>query len=186
MSKEPNIFEQFIADSEEETATIDELGQISVLAKEQQKWETEVAKKENELYLAKENLKRVQEFLLPEAMKAVGMVSFKMDNGAKITIKEDVYASIRADKKDAAFEWMAEHDLDGIIKDQVSVNFGKGETERAKELLELCQQNGFEASEALSVHPSTFKAAVKREMERGVQFPDELFSIVPGRKAIIK
>lgn len=161
-----------------------ELDEISKLAKEQLSWEEKIIQLETDLDHAKESLKQIQEFLLPEAMMNVGMMEFKMANGSKITIKDDVYASIRKDFINQAVGWLNSVGLGDIVKDQVSVDFGRGES--AQELIEFCKKHKLSASEKLSVHPSTLKATVKEMLAKGVEFPDEFFSIAPVKKAIIK
>jgi hypothetical protein len=181
-----NLLQEFIRDGADVTATDSELAAISTLASKQLELELEVENLEKKLDIAKEELKRVQEFLLPEAMASVGMSEFRLTNGNKITIRDDIYASIRADHVDQAMMWLTDKGLGGIIKDEVKVNFGRGESEKAAKLLELCKAHGFQASEKLAVHPQTLKATVKEQMARGIAFPEEFFSIAPIRKAVIK
>jgi hypothetical protein len=178
--------EQFMKDAQEFTTTQDELMNISKLAIDQQDWEKRIKSLEEELDIAKENLRNIQEYLLPEAMFAVGMSEFKLSSGAKITIKEDVYASVRKDFMPQAVEWLDSAGLGGIVKDKVEVNFGRGELESVKDLMEFCKATGLNASEKLSIHPQTLKAVVREQLANGVQFPEEFFSTGPLRKAVIK
>jgi hypothetical protein len=181
-----NLMKEFLKDSGTTQATDEELQSISALAANQRRWEIAIADLNDELKTATENLKQIQEFLLPEAMASVGMSEFKLTDGSKITIKEDIYASIRAEKIPNAMEWLTEKGLGDIIKDEIKVNFGRGESERANELIELCKEHGFEAQEKMTVHPMTLKATIKEQMAKGVQFPDEFFSVAPVRKSVIK
>jgi hypothetical protein len=175
-----------IIDDYTEDPTNDELQSITELAKEQLHWEQNVKQLEIDLDAAKEALRNIQEYLLPEAMAACGMSEFKLLNGNKITIKDDVYASIRKDFTASAVKWLDDNGLGGIVKDQVAVDFGRGEFDSVKDLLEFCKATGLNANEKLSVHPMTLKATVKEQMASGVEFPEEFFSIGPVRKAIIK
>ena len=181
-----SIMEQFMEDAEIDDLTNDELSAISNLAQEQKRIELEIQSLEVDLLHAKEALRQVQEFLLPEAMAKVGMSEFKLVDGSKITIKDDVYASIRKDKVSEAVSWLDSIGLGDIVKDKIDVNFGRGESRNAAELMAFCRSNGYSASETLSVHPQTLKATVKEQMSRGIEFPDDLFSTGPIRKAIIK
>lgn len=181
-----NLMKQFLADANSVTVTNDELSAISTLANEQLDWERKITQLEADLEHAKDALKQVQEFLLPEAMATVGMSEFKLANGCKITIKDDVYASIRKDFISEAVTWLDENGLGGVVKDQVSVDFGRGDLEAAKLFMAYCKETGVSATEKLSVHPSTLKALVKEQRAKGVEFPDNLFSIAPIRKSVIK
>lgn len=131
-------------------------------------------------------LKRVQEELLPEAMAACGMSEFKLASGVKISIKEDVYASIRKDFIPQAVQYLESIGLGGIIKDEVSIGFTRDNGNDALALMELCKEFGYSPEEKLAVHPMTLKATVKEQLARGVQFPDEFFSVYPYKKATIK
>ena len=181
-----NLMQQFLKDADSIEPTDVELNTIRKLACDQRDWEKKVSQLKFELDSATEALRQIQEFLLPNAMSAVGMSEFKMIDGSKITIKDDLDASVRADHASDAFDWLTEQGLDGIIKDNVTVKFDKGQTENAQIIMAFCKNHKFNAEEKMSVHPQTLKATVKEQMAKGIQFPDELFSIHPRKKAIIK
>lgn len=180
-----NLMEEFLKDSVA-TPKDNELKEIAQLANDQRHWEKQIATLEYELEQAKEALRQIQEFLLPEAMATAGLMEFKLVDGSKIAIKDDVYASIRKDRIGEAVAWLDSVGIGDIVKDKIDVNFGRGEADLARSFMDFCRQNGYNASESLSVHPQTLKATVKEQLAKGVQFPDEFFSIQPVRKAIIK
>lgn len=179
------LIEEFLKDAEE-MPNNDELSSISELAERQLHLELTVKGVETRLAELKEELREVQEVLLPEAMATVGMSEFKLSNGNKITIKDDVYASIRADYISDAVQWLDAMGLGDIVKDDVTVKFGRGDATKAAAVVEFCQQNGYNVNEKLSVHPQTLKAVVKEQLARGIQFPDEYFSVNPVKKAVIR
>lgn len=181
-----SLSNQFLQDVETVVPTNDELGTISKLAIEQRDLEQQIAQLETELTQAKESLRQVQEFLLPQAMASVGLSEFKLIDGSKLTIRDDVYASIRKDKITEAVTWLDQVGLGDIVKDKIDVNFGRGESHDAKKLIDYCHQHGLVVNETLSVHPQTLKATVKEQLARGVEFPEECFSIAPVKKAILK
>ena len=180
-----NLMEQFMKDSTD-APTNSELSEISRLATWQLDLESEIKVYENMVNDKKETLKRVQEVLLPEAMLSVGMSEFKLDNGNKITIKDDVYASIRKEYLCEAVDWLDSKGIGDIAKSKVDVSFGRGESELVKGLMVYLQAKGFNATEQLSVHPQTLKATVKEQLARGVEFPEEFFSVHPVKKSVIK
>lgn len=163
-----------------------ELAAISTLAERQTKLEFDISCKSEELSGLQEELKRVCEVLLPEAMAVVNMEEFRLANGTQVVIKKDTFASIRADKKVEAFKWLGEHSLGAIVKDSVTVTFDKGEGKKAQEMMEFCIDKGFLAKRESSVHAGTLKATVKLEMSKGVEFPDDTFSIFPYKKSKIE
>lgn len=184
MSK--NLMAEFLKDSSSISITDDELSEISKLAKQQKELETNVKQLESDLDTAKEALRQVQEFLLPEAMATVGMKEFKLTDGTKITIRDDVYASIRKDYLYEATNWLYQKGLGGIVKEEVICDFGKKDHDRMLRFIEFCKQQQVNAVEKVSVHPQTLKATVKEQLAHGVQFPEEFFSVGPLKKAIIK
>lgn len=180
-----NLVEEFIRDTVSEP-TNNEMAEISSLAERQLNLEVDVKNLEELLNVKKEELKHIQEVLLPEAMASVGMSEFKLGNGTKITIKDDVYASIRAEYILKAVSWLDSMGLGDIVKDDVTVKFGRGDSEKAKDIVSYAQAQGYNVNEKLYVHPQTLKATVKEQLARGVQFPDEFFSINPVKKSVIK
>ena len=180
-----SLMEQFLEDAEVVSVNDTELENISKLAIKQKKLEAEVADLSNKLSAKSEELRQVSEIQLPEAMAVINMTSFAMSDGSKITIRKDVTASIRADYIGQAVEWLNDHELGGVVKDEVKVQFGKGDAEKAKALFEYCQSLRYPVTEKMSVHPQTLKALVKEQMAKGLDFPEEYFSIHPLNKAKI-
>jgi hypothetical protein len=100
---------------------------------------------------------------------------------------EDIYsASITEARRAEAFQWLRDHGFDDIIKNTVSVRFGRGEDELCNRLLGMLGQQGFPVEQSEKVEPSTLKAWVKERVTRGEQFPMELFGAYIGKKASIK
>jgi hypothetical protein len=178
--------EEFMRDASSSVPKNQELHQLANLATKQLSLETAIGEAEKQLEELKDQLKQVQESAIPDLMASIGVKEFKLDSGYKITVREDVYASIKADYIVPAVDWLNDQGLGDVVKDEVKVNFGRGESEDAATLLRFCKMNKFPATEKLSVHPQTLKALVKEQMAKGVQFPEEFFSIAPVSKAVIK
>lgn len=154
------------------------LKRISKLAKLQIKYEDEVEKAEANLKQAKENLRKVAEVDLPEAMESVEMEEFKLEDGSKIKIDTKYQAGISAANTAKAFAWLRKHNLDSMIKHQVTVEFGKGEDKKAKAALKLMQTKGYRHKDKQSVHNQTLKAFVREQLEAGADLPLDLFGVV--------
>lgn len=174
-------------DSEQLLPNTYELTNVSDLAAHQIELENLIAKQTEILEDLTKRLRHVSESALPAAMAAIGMSEFKMSDGSKVSIKSDTYASIRADFVPQAVAWLDKNGIGGIVKDEVKVSFGRGETDKAKQMLLFAQDTlGVSASEKLSVHPGTLKATVKDMRTKGIEFPEEYFSIADITKATIK
>jgi len=155
----------------------DELKTVGELANEQLSLEKLVAEQELALKELKEQLVQVREFTLPAALEAFGMMSITLLDKTKGNIKEDVYAGITEENREAAFEWLEATENDGIIKNEVKCPFGKGQAAEAKRLGELMSSQGYSCVNTRTVHPQTLKAFVRKQLEEGLPVPTDVFSI---------
>jgi len=176
----------FEKDSEAFSLADDQLSGISALAKRAKQLEKELDEMELEFKKRKDQYRKMIEETIPEALSSLGMKSFKMDDGSSIEVKPFYSASITEARRAEAFEWLREHGFDDIIKNTVSVRFGRGEDELCARLLNQLGETGFPAEQAEKIEPMTLKAWVREQVERGNEFPTELFGVYIGQKATIK
>lgn len=176
----------FEADANSAEPTEGELSKIRALAARMQHAQQVVAQREAELKEAKAALRQIQEIDLPEAMAEVGMTDFTLDSGEKVRIKDVISASIPEANAQAAFDWLEEHNLGDLIKHNFVVPLGRGERERALELLQFLNERGIACTNKASVHPQTLSATVREQKAKGVIFPEDIFKIYEGKKAEIK
>jgi len=164
----------------------DQLSGISALARRAKQLEREIADQEDALKELKSQFRKVTEEALPEALSELGMTSFRMEDGSSIDIKPFYSASISEARRAEAYQWLRDRGFDDIIKNTVSVRFGRGEDELCSRLLSLLGQQGYPAEQSEKIEPQTLKAWVKERVERGEEFPTELFGAFIGKKATIK
>ncbi len=167
----------------------DMLKKIQFFGDKQKQLTKQIADLENQTTIAKEKLRRVQEQDLPEAMDAVGMTKFSMEDGTEIKVKPFYAASIPEERKEEAFDWMKENNFDGMIKADVKVTFGKGEFEIAQAFVEFIRgfnQKAIDPEYKESVHWQTLRAFVKEQIEGGKPLPLDMFGVFVGRKAELK
>ena len=93
---------------------------------------------------------------------------------------------IKEEKRAQAYEWLREKGFDDIIKNTVSVRFGRGEDQLCEALLNLLREQNYPVEQAQKIEPQTLKAWVREMVERGSEFPTELFGAYVGQKATIK
>jgi hypothetical protein len=118
------------------------------------------------LKAAKEKERVLREETLPGMMQELGVSEMTLTDGNKIKISQEVYSSVPEHRKEEAWGWLEKNGYGGLIKAEVSVAFGKGELEKAQELLdnlatELGITNGVLSRE---VHASTLKAFLKERL----------------------
>jgi len=131
----------------------------------------EIGNTEELLRKLREQYRQLSEEALPEKLAQIGMKELRLEDGSKITIDNFYSTRITERNKEAAHQWLRDNGHGDIIKNQVSVSFGKGEDDTALEtmalLKEFLQKDGNTPTQKESVHPSTLKAFVKERVESG-------------------
>lgn len=167
--------------------TDEEFSLISKLAHKQVELESAIEQLEEALKKKKQELNDVRDRDLPNALAEVGVASVTLKNGAKISVKQEVYASIPEARAQAAFHWLRSNDFGALIKNVISAEFGKGEDEAAIEAARLLAEGGFTPHQKESVHPMTLKAFLKEQVEKGTEVPLDLFgAYVVNRTKVAK
>jgi len=162
------------------------LAGVANLARRAKLLEKEIEDMESVLGERKSQQKKLLEETIPAVLSEMGMKSFKMADGSQIDIKPFYSASIKEEKRAQAYEWLREHGFDDIIKNTVSVRFGRGEDQLCDTLLSDLREKNYPVEQAQKIEPQTLKAWVREQVERGNEFPTELFGAYVGQKATIK
>jgi hypothetical protein len=76
--------------------------------------------------------------------------------------------------------------VDDIIKNDVTVSFGKGQDNIAGDLVGKLEQDGFNTSQKTYVHASTLKAFVKERFVNGKPIDLDMFGAFVANAAEIK
>jgi len=131
-------------------------------------------------------IKRITEEVIPNYMRELGLSEIKLANGAKVSVKDQIFASIKKENQHLAFKWLRDNGHDSLIKNEFKINFGKGEDERASTLKKILEDAGYDFKEKEEVHWQTLRAFVREQLENGVQLPEEAFSVHVVPTAVIK
>jgi hypothetical protein len=161
------------------------LKSIAGIARAVRDQEDLVQRLESDLKAAKKDLLKLTDEDLPAMLLELGLSSFELDDGSKVTVRPTYGAHIKADNKETAFDWLRAHEYGDLIKNTVSCQFGRGEDHEAVEFMEYAQKLGYAAEQKTDVHPSTLKAWVKERVQNGDEFPMELFGAFVGQRATI-
>jgi len=147
---------------------------------------------EDKIKIAEENLKQLkkQEDLLsgeiiPTMMTEMNISTLKLADGSAIEVKPIYGASIPADKKEEAFNWLRKEGLGDLIKNEVTVSFGRNEDNKAADYAVLAQGQGYQPTQKLKVEPMTLKALVRERIESGKDMPSDLFNVFAGNRTKI-
>jgi hypothetical protein len=183
MSEINSLFE---VDAGALTINDDHLSSIASMAKRAKVLEKEIEELDLVTKERKDQLRKLLEESIPNMLGELGMKSFKMADGSSIEVKPFYSASISEERRATAFEWLRQHGYDDIIKNTVSVRFGRGEDELCGGLLNQLREQGYPVEQTEKVEPQTLKAWVREMVERGVEFPTDTFGAYIGQKATIK
>jgi len=178
-----SLFEQ---DASALMAADDDLLSVAEMARRAKALEKELADLEKTVEEKKAALRKITEEALPARFQELGMTSFDMVDGSKITIKPFYNASIREETRGRALEWLREQGYDDIIKNLVSVRFGRKEDSLCDGLIAKLREQGYPVEHTQKVEPQTLKAWAKEMVERGRPLPADLFGLYVGQRAVIK
>ena len=134
----------------------------------------------------KSEIQKVSGDIIPTMMSEMGLAELKLHDGSHLKVSTSYRATITEANKEAAFNWLRENGLGDIIKNEISVSFGRNEDNKAADYAELAKGQGFQPTQKLKVEPMTLKALVRERMEAGKEMPTELFNIYVGNKTTIK
>ena len=146
----------------------------------------EVKKDEEDLKQNKQNLDHISGEVIPTMMAEMGLSHLKLMDGSSVDVKPNYSANITIANRDAAFKWLRDNGLGDIIKNEISVSFGRNEDNKAADYAVLAQERGFQPTQKLKVEPMTLKALVRERIEAGKDMPTELFNVFVGNKTTIK
>ena len=113
------------------------------------------------------------------------ITKLKLKDGEAVEIKKVYGASIPKDKQEAAFTWLRNNGLGDIIKNDITVTFGRGEDNKAAQYAVLAKGQGYEPVQKVGVHPQTLKGVVRECNESGIELPD-CFKTYVGNRTNIK
>ena len=147
---------------------------------------------EDKIKLAEENLKKLKQEeellsgeIIPTMMTEMNISTMKLADGSAIEVKPVYGASIPKDRQEEAFNWLRKEGLGDLIKNEVTVSFGRNEDNKAAEYAVLAQGQGYQPAQKLKVEPMTLKALVRERIEAGKDMPSDLFNVFAGNRTKI-
>ena len=184
MSNE-DLTQQFEADSPQQVNEIDNVNSLSTYVIQLQSLEDEVKIMEENLKRKKEAADKISEEVIPEIMEQMKLKTLKLQDGSAIEVKEIYGASIPVANREGAYKWLRDNDLGDLIKNEITVSFGRGEDNKASEYTSLAESKGYQPSQKLKVEPMTLKALYRERVEKQLDLPSEHFNLFKGNKTKI-
>ncbi len=146
----------------------------------------QISSTEASLKQLKEQEKQLNNFTIPELMEKMNLSTLKLKDGSELSVKKVYSATIKADKKAEAIKWLRDNGLGDIVKNEITVNFGQGEENKAAEYANLAKESGYEPSQKEAVHAMTLKVTMEDWKNKGNEVPEDLFWTFDGNQTKIK
>ena len=141
---------------------------------------------EDNLKNTKKQIDNISGEVIPTMMSEMGLSHLKLMDGSSVDVKPNYSASITIANREAAFGWLRNNGLGDIIKNEISVSFGRNEDNKAADYAALAEERGYQPTQKLKVEPMTLKALVRERIEAGKEMPTEIFNVFVGNKTTIK
>ena len=184
MSNE-NLQKQFLEDAPQAVDNLANVQDLSDCVIRLQKIEDEIKQDEENLKLKKQKADKLSGEVIPEMMESMKLKTMKLADGSAIEVKEIYSATIPVARKDGAYNWLRENGLGDLIKNEITVSFGRGEDNKASDYANLAAERGYQPVQKLKVEPMTLKALFRERSEKKLDLPDEHFNLFKGNKTKI-
>ena len=184
MSNE-DLTKKFEEDSPQQVNEIENVRSLSNYVIRLQTLEDELKIMEENLKIKKEAADKISEVVIPEIMNDMKLKTLKLTDGSAIEVKEIYGASIPVASKEGAYKWLRDNDLGDLIKNEITVSFGRGEDNKANDYASLAENNGYQPSQKMKVEPMTLKALYRERSESNLDLPSEHFNLFKGNKTKI-
>ena len=176
----------FEKDQEEVLDRTTNINKLADKIKELQAQQEQLQQQEDAIKQKKKDIEYLSGEVIPTMLAEMGLSFLKLQDGSSVEVKTNYSATITQANKEKAFNWLRENGLSDIIKNEISVSFGRNEDNKAADYAELAKGQGLEPRQKLKVEPMTLKALVRERIEAGKDMPTELFNIYVGNKTTIK
>ena len=175
----------FEEDRKESLGEVDNAKALSDQVTKLQVLEDEIVEQEKKLKELKRNQELLSGEVIPTMMTEMNISTLKLADGSAVEVKPVYGASIPVAKKEEAYTWLRENGLGDLIKNEISVAFGRNEDNKAMAYATLAQGQGYEPIQKLKVEPMTLKALVRERLESGQEMPSDLFNVFAGNRTKI-
>jgi len=158
---------------------------LSEKSQELQKLDGDIQDLEEKLGQLKASFRQLSEVDIPNMLSELGLSEITLADGNKISTATYYSARISEEKREEAFTWLNDNGFADIIKNTVSVSFGRDEDDSARKLVDSLEDNGYTTAQKQWVEPMTLKAFVREQVEKGSDLPLETFNVYIGQKTRI-
>jgi hypothetical protein len=172
----------FEKDQEEVLTRTTEIKSLSDQVLRLRDLEAEVKAQEEKIKQTQKEISRISEDVIPTMLSEMGLSQLKLADGSSVDVKPFYTASISVANREKAYKWLRDNGLGDIIKNDVTVSFGRNEDNKAVDYANLAKSQGFEPTQKLKVEPMTLKALVRERIEAGKDLPMDTFNVYVGNR----
>jgi len=172
----------FEKDQEEVLDRTENLKSLADQVKSLRDLEDQVKVDEDLLKNKKRDIEKISGEIIPTLLSEMGLSSLKLADGSAVEVKPYYAANISLKNREAAYNWLRDNGLGDIIKNNVTVSFGRNEDNKAAEYANLAKSQGYQPTQKLKVEPMTLKALVRERIEKGVEMPMDIFNVFVGNR----
>ena len=172
----------FEKDQEEVLDRTENIKSLADQIKKLRALEDKVQTDEESLKKNKKELERISGEVIPTLLSEMGLSSLKLADGSAVDVKPYYAANISVANREAAYGWLRSNGLGDIIKNDITVSFGRNEDNKAAEYANLAKGQGYQPTQKLKVEPMTLKALVRERIEKGKDMPMDIFNVFVGNR----
>ena len=164
----------------------DNMGRIGAVATDIAETEAEIAVIKEQLKSKETYAKKLSQEVLPSLFSEVGLSELKLSDGRRLKVSEYYSATPLKENREKVHTWLRNNGFGDLVKNQVSCSFGRNEDGKARGLIDILDEKGFQSSQREWVEPSTLRAFVREQYEAGIELPMDLLGAFVGHKTTIK
>ena len=172
----------FEQDKQDSLTKVNDAKSLSEQVVKLQSMEEDLVKQEERLKKIKKDIEVMSREVIPTMMQEMNLSTLKLSDGSSVEVKPIYGASISPAKKEEAFNWLRNNGLGDLIKNEITVSFGRNEDNKASDYANLAKGQGYEPVQKLKVEPMTLKALVRERLESGQEMPSDLFNVFAGNR----
>ena len=184
--KQKIVMPDFEADQQDAMKKTDNIQSLADQVERLESVATDIDAAEQNLKDLKKKRDHISGEVIPTMMSEMGLAELKLHDGSHLKVSTSYKAHISEANKEAAYNWLRNNGLGDIIKNEISVSFGRNEDNKAADYAELAKSSGFQPTQKMKVEPMTLKALVRERIEAGKEMPTEIFGVFSENKTTIK
>ena len=172
----------FEQDKQDSLTKVNDAKSLSEQVVKLQSMEEDLVKQEERVKKIKKDIEVMSGEVIPTMMQEMNLSTLKLSDGSSVEVKPIYGASISPAKKEEAFNWLRNNGLGDLIKNEITVSFGKNEDNKAAEYANLAKGQGYQPTQKMKVEPMTLKALVRERIENNKDMPMDIFNVFVGNR----